>query len=211
MLFLCFCFVAFRLQLFQLHSSNLSQLIISPLLHFRGFGFVGMAKVEDSLRALQEMNGSELNGRTIKVERAKRAGGYEKTPGVCKLTILTLLLCYFCFFLDLGPPALASKYGPDGRRKDGRDNNNGRRGDRGGDRNRGGGDRGGYRGDRGDRYSRDFDSRGGGADYYDRGSYAQPAAYRMAPPAPHLGQYDRGMPMYRDDRYLDRGAPDMYR
>jgi RNA recognition motif-containing protein len=53
----------------------------------RGFAFVTFAKTEDSLRALNELNGAEIDGRTIKVERARRNIGYEKTPGVCKFSL----------------------------------------------------------------------------------------------------------------------------
>ena len=52
----------------------------------RGFAFVCMARVEDSLQALSEMNDAEIDGRRIRVEKAKRKEGYEKTPGVCKLS-----------------------------------------------------------------------------------------------------------------------------
>jgi hypothetical protein len=33
------------------------------------------------------MNGGDVDGRSIKVERARRNGGYQKTPGVCKYCI----------------------------------------------------------------------------------------------------------------------------
>ena len=45
----------------------------------RGFGFVEMASNEDGARAIQELDGSEFEGRTIKVNEAKprenRGGG----------------------------------------------------------------------------------------------------------------------------------------
>ena len=50
----------------------------------RGFGFVEFADVTASERAIAEMNGGVLDGREIKVERAKRNRGYDKTPGRCK-------------------------------------------------------------------------------------------------------------------------------
>lgn len=37
----------------------------------RGFGFVEMANQEDGERAIAELNGTELGGRTIKVNEAK--------------------------------------------------------------------------------------------------------------------------------------------
>jgi hypothetical protein len=36
------------------------------------------------------MNGGDVDGRSIKVERARRNGGYQKTPGVCKYCIFYL-------------------------------------------------------------------------------------------------------------------------
>eukprot|EP00981_Chlorochromonas_danica_P007222 scaffold1618_cov158-Ochromonas_danica.AAC.6 len=50
----------------------------------RGFGFVLMSNVEETQRALDGMNGAEINGRAIRVEKARRNNGYDKTPGVCK-------------------------------------------------------------------------------------------------------------------------------
>jgi len=42
----------------------------------RGFGFVEMASNEDAERAIEELNGHELSGRSINVSEAKeRAGG----------------------------------------------------------------------------------------------------------------------------------------
>lgn len=43
-----------------------------------------MERVEDSIRALAEMHDSQLDGKVIRVEKAKRKEAYEKTPGVCK-------------------------------------------------------------------------------------------------------------------------------
>lgn len=40
--------------------------------------------VAESDRAIEEMNGAEINGRAITVERARRMGGHAKTPGRCK-------------------------------------------------------------------------------------------------------------------------------
>lgn len=41
----------------------------------RGFGFVEMATSEDANEAVARLNGSELDGRRIKVELAKPGGG----------------------------------------------------------------------------------------------------------------------------------------
>jgi len=41
----------------------------------RGFGFVEMATTEDANEAVARLNGSELDGRRIKVELAKAGGG----------------------------------------------------------------------------------------------------------------------------------------
>ncbi len=45
----------------------------------RGFGFVTFANADDGTRAIEEMNGRELDGRTLNVnearERAPRGGG----------------------------------------------------------------------------------------------------------------------------------------
>jgi RNA recognition motif-containing protein len=130
----------------------------------RGFGFVTMEDVESGDRAIEAMHGREFEGRVIKVERAKRSTGYEKTPG-----------------RYLGPPQLSTKYNNRDDRRGGYDRRDDRRG--GGYRDepyRGGGggggyrdDRGGYRDDRGgyrDRYD-DFyrgPPGGGGRDYDDR-------------------------------------------
>ena len=40
----------------------------------RGFGFVEMATPEDADQAVSRLNGSSLDGRTIKVEKATGAG-----------------------------------------------------------------------------------------------------------------------------------------
>ncbi len=46
----------------------------------RGFGFVEMASKEDGTKAIEEFNGKEVNGRTLKVNEAKpredRGGGF---------------------------------------------------------------------------------------------------------------------------------------
>lgn len=46
-----------------------------------------MTSADDSQRAIDALNGTELHGKTIRVERARRTVGYEKTPGVCEYLI----------------------------------------------------------------------------------------------------------------------------
>lgn len=41
----------------------------------RGFGFVTFGDPNDAQRALQEMNGAELDGRTLNVDVANQRGG----------------------------------------------------------------------------------------------------------------------------------------
>ncbi len=48
-----------------------------------GFAFVNFETFEDSERAINELNNSVLDGKTIVVERAKRNRPHEKTPGRC--------------------------------------------------------------------------------------------------------------------------------
>ena len=49
-----------------------------------GFGFVSFTSQEDCERALTGMNGADVDGRAIRVEKARRGGGYQKTPRACK-------------------------------------------------------------------------------------------------------------------------------
>lgn len=49
-----------------------------------GFGFVSFVHFDDSEKALEAMQNGEIDGRKIRVERAKRNSGYAKSPGVCK-------------------------------------------------------------------------------------------------------------------------------
>jgi RNA recognition motif-containing protein len=48
----------------------------------RGFGFVEMATPEDAEQAINKLNGTSVDGRTIQVERAKSPGsGAERRSG----------------------------------------------------------------------------------------------------------------------------------
>eukprot|EP01033_Poteriospumella_lacustris_P013275 gene13274-9512_t len=58
----------------------------------RRFGFITMARIEDAVRAVTEMEVGQIDGFDVKCQRAKRKQAYEKTPGQY-----------------LGPPALSSK------------------------------------------------------------------------------------------------------
>lgn len=49
-----------------------------------GFGFVSFITLEDCEKALAAMHGAEVDGRNIRVEKARRNTGYQKTPGQCK-------------------------------------------------------------------------------------------------------------------------------
>lgn len=44
----------------------------------KGFGFVQFALEEDAVRAIQELNGTKLEGRTIKVESAQKRASFEE-------------------------------------------------------------------------------------------------------------------------------------
>lgn len=52
----------------------------------RGFGFVEMATAEEAEQAVTRLNGREIDGRSLKVERAKspseeRGGGFDRRGG----------------------------------------------------------------------------------------------------------------------------------
>jgi RNA recognition motif-containing protein len=51
----------------------------------RGFGFVEMSTSEEADQAVQKLNGKDLDGRQLKVERAKASegagGGARRSPG----------------------------------------------------------------------------------------------------------------------------------
>lgn len=46
-----------------------------------------MTRREDSIAAIETLNGADIDGNKIRVERARRRGGYGKSPGVCKYPI----------------------------------------------------------------------------------------------------------------------------
>jgi len=149
----------------------------------RGFGFVTFEKVEDADAAVAALNATELLGRTMTVQRAKRGRARTPTPGQYQ-----------------GPPKRdyhSRPYEPRGYSDDRRgskydrnDRYDDRRGDRYDDRRNGGGG-GGYDRDRYDdkRYERDDrrgsyeDRRGSG---YDDRRYGTP---QTAAPAPETGRF----------------------
>ena len=47
----------------------------------RGFGFVTFESVEDSDEAVKHLNSTDLDGRQIRIELAKRSRAYSPTPG----------------------------------------------------------------------------------------------------------------------------------
>mmetsp|Transcript_22128 Transcript_22128/g.29576 ORF Transcript_22128/g.29576 Transcript_22128/m.29576 type:complete len:232 (-) Transcript_22128:30-725(-) len=104
----------------------------------RGFAFVQMKTTASADEAISKLSGTDIKGRAIRVERAKRARGYDKTPGQY-----------------MGPPTASVRYRADRERGGGRDRD--RYGDRGGYDRR---DDRGYdrRDDRG--YDRGYDRRG---------------------------------------------------
>ena len=91
-------------EVYTLHVSNLSYKVDEEMLHLlfssygstsnetivkdplpphrsRGFGFVSFKNESDADAALA-LNGKEVEGRVIKIERSKRTEGYQKSPGV---------------------------------------------------------------------------------------------------------------------------------
>ncbi|KAI9155290.1 RNA-binding protein [Paramyrothecium foliicola] len=183
----------------------------------RGFGFVKMVTSEQAEAAREGLQGEVIEGRTLSIEKARRARPRTPTPGK-----------YF------GPPKRDPRPRFDDRRRGGYsgggggygrddpyryrnyDRNYDRRGeDRGYERGGGGGGDRGYREERryedrghGRDYGRDYDrgyerrERGGGDDYYSRD---RPAGGRddreRYPPRGGAGGYDR-------DRYDRQGERD---
>jgi hypothetical protein len=66
----------------------------------------------DSDKALEHLNGATVDGRIIRVERARRSRGYTKTPGQCTVSAVTYTyssindLCFRLTAYDLCPSAL---------------------------------------------------------------------------------------------------------
>jgi RNA recognition motif-containing protein len=61
-----------------------SSLTGAVLLSLRsGFGFITFAQNEEGENAVNTLNGSDINGRPIRVEHARRSVGHVKTPGRC--------------------------------------------------------------------------------------------------------------------------------
>ena len=92
-------------EVYTIHVSNLSYRVTEETLHCifspfgsifseivvkeplsphrsRGFGFVSFRKENAADEALFAMNGKEIEGRAIKIEKSKRSTGYAKSPGV---------------------------------------------------------------------------------------------------------------------------------
>ncbi len=152
------------------------------------------------------MHGADLDGRSIRVEKARRNNGYQKTPGVCKYSLLHFFCsrfvhCHLTYITpthrntDLGPPQLSARFVRGDERGPPRDRGYG------GDRHQGGGYRGGYERERDPRDVRGGDrgGYGGGGGYMGhRGEDPRyPPAYQRGPPGGGYG--DRGPPMYRDE------------
>lgn len=49
----------------------------------RGFAFIGFVNPADGDAAVESLNLTDMNGRQMTVQRAKRERGYDKTPGTC--------------------------------------------------------------------------------------------------------------------------------
>lgn len=141
----------------------------------RGFGFVNFMTSDEADAARDGLQGKELEGRTLSIEKARRSRPRTPTPGKYFGPPKRGMLCPFALGLSFTHTTLEGGGAPPRGRFGG---------DRYGDDRRGyGGGRGGRYEDRGYRGYRDRDDRGGGG--YDRG-------YRD-----DRGGYDRG---YRDDR-----------
>jgi RNA recognition motif-containing protein len=63
-----------------------------------GFGFVSFADEDCSQRALEAMSGFAMEGRHIRVERARRAQAHNKTPGKCKQHKAVVVNIQFAFW-----------------------------------------------------------------------------------------------------------------
>ncbi|CAG9312175.1 unnamed protein product [Blepharisma stoltei] len=47
----------------------------------RGFGFVSFESIDNAEEAIKEMNNKTVDGRELRVEKAKRSSGHKSTPG----------------------------------------------------------------------------------------------------------------------------------
>ena len=61
---------------------------------------MSFVSADSCVKALESMNGGEVDTRVVKVERAKRNTGYEKTPGQCTYKYCMLLYSY-CIYSTL--------------------------------------------------------------------------------------------------------------
>ncbi|KAG8156924.1 hypothetical protein KVR01_013146 [Diaporthe batatas] len=171
----------------------------------RGFGFVNFMTSDEADAARDGLQGKELEGRTLSIEKARRSRPRTPTPGK-----------YF------GPPKReggpprgrfgGDRYGDDrrgygggGGGRGGRYEDRGYRGYRDRDDRGGGYDRG-YRDDRGGGYDRGYrDDRGGGG--YDRGYRDDRGGYdRRDRDFEGGGRIDRYASSGRDDRYGGGGG-----
>ena len=59
-------------------------------LSISGFGFVNFMQSGDGYTAIEKMNGAIVDERNIRVEKARRTGGYAKTPGKCNYEHLSI-------------------------------------------------------------------------------------------------------------------------
>ncbi|KAK0636180.1 hypothetical protein B0T17DRAFT_70885 [Bombardia bombarda] len=145
----------------------------------RGFGFVKMVTSDMADAAKDGLQGEVIEGRTLSIEKARRARPRTPTPGK-----------YF------GPPKREPGGRPGGRFDDRRRGGGGYGGSGGGGGGGGYGRDDSYRGYRGSGYRGGGDDRGGGDRGYDRGydrNYREDRGY------------DRG---YREDRSYDRRERD---
>ena len=57
--------------------SNYGEVKHVNIIEGRGFGFVEMGQVEEAEKAMEALNGSDFNGRTMRIDEARppRAGG----------------------------------------------------------------------------------------------------------------------------------------
>lgn len=61
---------------------------------------MSFVSADSCVKALETMNGGEVDGRVVKVERARRNTGYEKTPGQCTF------IYYILVFISYGSASM---------------------------------------------------------------------------------------------------------